>query len=102
MAKNLQYLSQIELDAPAAQPKEAVRLLEFNVHVNNDLRHLPPGGQTGQVVVATAAGLAWKWPHINCPNGGNAVLIFEDVQTGLHSDMIQGVDTNVLREVEII
>jgi hypothetical protein len=102
MAKRIIYESQIELSAAASADKEAVRLQEFTSHADNLSVHLPPGGQVGQVLVQTATGLTWKWPHINCPNGTNAVLIFEDNQVGFRSDMIQGVDTNVLREVEIL
>jgi len=73
MAKNIAYLSQIELDAAASTPKEAVRKQEFDVHVNNNLRHLPSGGLTGQVLVMTASGLAWKWPSVLCGCGPGSI-----------------------------
>ena len=66
MPERMIFLSQIELDAAASTPKEAVRKQEFDAHVNNDLRHLPTGGLTGQVLVMTASGLAWKWPSVVC------------------------------------
>jgi len=99
MTNNIQYLSQIELDAAASTPKEAVRKQEFDTHVNNDLRHLPPGGLVGQVLVKTAAGFAWKWASVVC-GCGPGTITFEEIQK--IGGMIQGVDINALREVEIV
>ena len=99
MPERIVFLSQMELSAAASSPKEAVRKQEFDAHVNNDLRHLPPGGLTGQVLVMTTSGLAWKWASVLC-GCGPVSITFEDAET--IGRMIQGVDINALCEVEII
>ena len=98
MAKNILYESQIELSAAASTPKEAIRKQEFDAHVNNNLRHLPSGGLTGQVLVMTASGLAWKWPNVVC-GCGPASITFEETTI---MAALQGIDFNVIREVEIV
>jgi len=99
MPERMIFLSQIELDAAASTSKEAVRKQEFDAHVNNDLRHLPSGGLIGQVLVMTTSGLAWKWPSVLC-GCGPGTITFEEIQK--IGGMIQGVDINALREVEIV
>jgi len=99
MPERMIFLSQIELDAAASTPKEAVRKQEFDTHVNNDLRHLPPHGLIGQVLVMTTSGLAWKWPSVLCGCGPGTITFEEILKIG---GMIQGVDINALREVEIV
>ena len=98
MAKNILYESQIELSAAASSPKEAIRKQEFDEHVNNNLRHLPAGGLTGQVLVMTTSGLAWKWPNVVCGCGPGSIT-FEETTT---MAALQGIDFNVIREVEIV
>ena len=98
MPERIVFLSQIELDAAASTPKEAVRKQEFDTHVNNDLRHLPPGGLVGQVLVKTATGFAWKWAHVLCGCGPGS-LVFEETPSPA---ALQGVDFNAIREVEIV
>ncbi len=98
MAKRIDFKSQIELPAAASTDKEAVRKQEFDSHVNNNLRHLPSGGQVGQVLVMTASGLAWKFPKIVCGCGTGSITFQESVQ-GMP---LQGVDFNAVREVEIV
>ena len=99
MPERMIFLSQIELSTAASSPKEAVRKQEFDAHVNNDSRHLPSGGMIGQVLVVTTTGLAWRWPHVVC-GCGPGTITFED--TLMIGGMIQGVDINALREVEIV
>jgi hypothetical protein len=98
MAKRIEFLSQIELPIAASSPKEAVRKQEFDEHVNNLLRHLPSGGQVGQVLVMTGTGLAWKWPQVIC-GCGPASITFEE--TSLVA-ALQGIDFNAVRTVEIV
>ena len=98
MAKQIQFLSQIELPTAASSPKEAVRKQEFDAHANDNLRHLPSGGQVGQVLVMTTTGLAWKWPKVIC-GCGPASITFEE--TSLIA-ALQGIDFNAIREVEIV
>jgi hypothetical protein len=97
MPERITFLSQIALSAPASAPKEAVRKQEFDEHVNNDFRHLPPGGLVGQVLVTTAGGRAWKWPKIICGCGDGSVT-FEETS----SAALQGIDFNAIRGVEIL
>jgi len=98
MPERMIFLSQIELDTAASSPKEAVRKQEFDAHVNNDLRHLPPHGLIGQVLVMTTSGLAWKWPNILCGCGPGSIT-FEGT-TPIAA--LQGIDFNAIREVEIV
>ena len=98
MSEHITFLSQIELSAPASLPREAMRKQEHDEHVNNILRHLPPGGQIGQVVVMTATGLAWKWPNIVCGCGPASITFQETPPVGA----LQGIDFNAMREVEIL
>ena len=98
MPERITFLSQIELSAPASLPKESIRKQEHDEHVNNVLRHLPPGGQIGQVVVMTATGLAWKWPSVIC-GCGPASITFEATPPMM---ALQGIDFNVVRKVEIV
>jgi len=98
MPERMVFLSQIELDTAASSPKEAIRKQEFDGHVNNDLRHLPIGGQIGQVLVRTATGLAWKWAHVLCGCGPGSITFEETSQTAV----LQGIDFNAIREVEIV
>jgi len=96
MAKRIEFKSQIELPVAAESEKNAVRKQEFDAHVNSNLRHLPPGGLIGQVVVMTTTGLAWKFPKVVCGCGTGKISFQENVQAAQ-----QGVDFNVVREVEI-
>ena len=73
MPERMIFLSQLELDAAASTPKEAIRKQEFDAHVNNNLRHLPSGGLIGQVLVMTTSGLAWKWPSVLCGCGPGSI-----------------------------
>jgi hypothetical protein len=98
MAKRMIYESQIELSAAASTPKEAVRKQEHDAHVNDVAIHLEPGGQVGQVYVRTATGYAWKWPKVIC-SCGPASISFEE--TSLMA-VLQGIDFNAVREVEIV
>lgn len=101
MANRMIYESQVELSAAASTPREAIRKQEFDVHANNMSLHFPPG-QVGQVWVMTASGPAWKWPHIVCSNTViGAKLVFQETMPQTTGLMIQGIDTNVLRLVEI-
>ena len=97
MAKRIEFKSQIELPIAAESEKNAVRKQEFDSHVNSNLRHLPPGGLIGQVVVMTATGMAWKWPHVVC-GCGTGKISFE---TAPLVAALQGIDFNAVREVEI-
>ena len=96
MAKRIEFKSQIELPVAAESEKNAVRKQEFDSHANSNLRHLPSGGLIGQVVVMTATGMAWKFPKVVCGCGTGKISFQENVQAAL-----QGVDFNVVREVEI-
>jgi len=98
MPERITFLSQIELSAPASLPKEAVRKQEHDEHVNNNLRHVPPGGLVGQVVVRTASGLAWKWPNVICGCGPASITFEETPQIAA----LQGIDFNAVREVKIV
>jgi len=92
------FLSQIELSAAASSPKESMRKQEHDEHVNNNLRHLPPGGLIGQVLVMTIAGLAWKWPNVVC-GCGPATITFEETPP---ISALQGINFNVIKEVNIV
>ena len=98
MPERIQFLCQIELSAAALSAKEAIRKQEFDEHVNNLLRHLPPGGQIGQVLVMTATGLAWKWPKVVCGCGPGSITFQETPLVAA----LQGIDFNAVREVEIV
>jgi hypothetical protein len=98
MPERIVFLSQIELSAAASTPKESMRKQEHDEHVNNGLRHLPPGGLIGQVVVMTSSGLAWKWPSVIC-GCGPASITFEETPPIM---ALQGIDFNVIREVKIV
>jgi len=98
MPERMIFLSQIELEAAASSPKEAVRKQEFDAHVNHDLRHLPSGGLVGQVLVKMTTGLAWKWMNIVCGCGPASITFEETSQMAA----LQGIDFNAIREVEII
>ena len=98
MPERIVFLSQIELEAAASTSKEAVRKQEFDAHVNNNLRHLPPGGLVGQVLVKTATGFAWKWANVLCGCGPGSITFQETPPLGA----MQGIDFNAIREVEII
>jgi hypothetical protein len=98
MPDSIVFLSRIELTAAASSPGEAVRKQEFDMHVNSDFRHLPPGGLTGQVLVVTTAGPAWKWPKVVCGCGPGTITFQETSQTAA----LQGIDFNAIREVEIV
>ena len=97
MTKHIDFKSQIELPTAASSNNEAVRKQEFDAHVNSNLRHLPPSGQIGQVLVMTASGLAWKFPKVVCGCGTGKISFQETAQ----GSALQGVDFNVVREVII-
>ena len=97
MAKRIEFKSQIELPIAAESEKNAVRKQEFDAHANSNLRHLPPGGLIGQVVVMMATGLTWKFPKVVCGCGTGKISFLETVQ-GVQQD----IDFNVVREVEIV
>jgi hypothetical protein len=98
MAKRIEFKSQNELPVAADSDKNAVRKQEYDSHVANNVRHLPPGGQVGQVLVMTASGLAWKYPKIACSCGTGSITFQESVQGA----QLQGIDFNAIREVEIL
>jgi hypothetical protein len=99
MAKRIVFQSQIELPVAASSGNEAVRKLEFDAHAGNDARHLPPGGLVGQVLVMTGTGIAWKYPHVVCDCGTGSIT-FQETSQGLQG--VQGVDYNIINEVEIV
>ncbi len=94
----LVFSSQLELPVAASSPQEAVRKQEFDLHVNDDSCHLPTGGLIGQVLVMTALGLAWKFPKIVCGCGTGKITFVETTSSAQQ----QGVNFNVVREVDII
>lgn len=96
--KRIQFSSQIELPVAADDAKCAVRKQEFDAHTDNLLRHLPAGGQVGQVLIMTASGLLWKYPKVTCSYGTCSVT-FQETSTGIQS---QGIDFNAVRDVEIV
>ena len=107
MAKTQIYKNQISLPVAAYSNNEAVRKQEFEEHVGGLNVHVPGGGSNGQVLVSMFGELKWMWPVVTCPNGGRAYITFGTIM-GIQGSSaqtmsgVQGVDINVLREVEIV
>lgn len=75
------YANQISLPTDATDPASPVRLSQVTAHIEDAALHLPTGGVTGQVLVLTADGPAWRYPVITSDgNGGYTITFSEDMQ----------------------
>jgi hypothetical protein len=78
----MDFRSQMELPAPAVNPKSPIRKQEFDNHTNTD-RHIRNDGLTGQMLVMTAAGPCMMTPKLQCPcdeshYGCDCRIVFDD------------------------
>ena len=102
MPERIVFLSQLELPVAANHPKSSIRKQEFDAHAEDQILHLPENGEVGQFLAMTPQGPRWVWITIRgCPGNygtGCRIEIMEN-EVGM---MRQGIDINVVREIEII
>ncbi|MDR1493058.1 MAG: hypothetical protein LBT05_10095 [Planctomycetaceae bacterium] len=100
--KLISFDNQIELPVAAQSNKSPVRKLEFDAHSDNINLHLPFGGEAGQIPVMTKNGLCWGTPVIRGCSGIYGYSCTLDFILNENSLARQGIDFNVVRNVEIV